>query len=96
MVSNLVDWYLSKGKTPQTKGENMKDTQIESQFGIKPHAQLQFINGRNFDFQPEHLFCEECWTNVDGAFAMASYYGSCISRKDDIHSITVTMIPKGK
>lgn len=68
-----------------------------SQFGIKTHAQIQTINGRTFEFQPEHLCCDDCWDNADEAVAHASYFGSCTaSQLDDnyniAHSITVTNI----
>lgn len=61
-----------------------------TQFGIITHAQIQNIDGRAFEFQPDHLLCEECWTNVDTAYAHASYYGSCYAGAPDNHGITVT------
>jgi hypothetical protein len=76
----------------------MKSTKTESQFGIKIHAQLQTIDGREFEFQPEHLLCEKCWEAVDTAFAHASYYGSSSSSIQEAfeprhdHLITVTKV----
>lgn len=75
----------------------MNTTHTPSQFGIKPHAQIQTIDGQTFEFQPEHLCCDDCWNNVDEALAHASYFGSCTgSQLDDnykiAHSITVTKI----
>jgi hypothetical protein len=55
----------------------METKKQKSQFGIKAHAQLQTIDGIKYEFQPEHLFCEKCWEEVDTALAHASYYGSC-------------------
>lgn len=73
----------------------------ESQFRIKTHAQLQTIDGISYEFQPEHLFCEKCWEEVDGGLSLASYYGSCramarqeaFGEKNDC-SITVTKLEK--
>ena len=77
----------------------METKKQKSQFGIKTHAQLQTINGIKYEFQPEHLFCEKCWEEVDTALAHASYYGSCramarqeaFGPKNDC-SITVTKL----
>jgi len=77
------------------------ETKKQSQFGIKTHAQLQTIDGIKYEFQPEHLFCEKCWEEVDGGFSLASYYGSCramarqeaFGEKNDC-SITVTKLDK--
>jgi hypothetical protein len=73
----------------------------ESQFGIKTHAQLQTINGIKYEFQPEHLFCEKCWEEVDSGLAHASYFGSCraMARQEAFEpkndcSITVTKLDK--
>ena len=55
----------------------METKKQKSQFGIKTHAQLQTIDGIKYEFQPEHLFCDKCWEQVDTAFAHASHYGSC-------------------
>ena len=71
----------------------------KSQFGIKTHAQLQTINSTEYEFQPEHLFCEKCWEEVDAGLSLASYYGSCramarqeaFGLKNDC-SITVTKL----
>lgn len=68
---------------------------MESQFGIKIHAMIQVIEGREWEFQPEHLFCEKCWESVDAAFSHAGIYGSCRSTIihdgiDENHSISVT------
>ena len=77
----------------------MKTKKKESQFGIKTHAQLQTIDGVKYDFQPEHLFCDRCWEEVDGALSLASYYGSCKAiatgtyfLEEHDHSITVTKL----
>lgn len=79
----------------------MKTKKQESQFGIKTHAQLQTINGIDYEFQPEHLFCDKCWEEVDGALSLASYYGSCraVARQEPFeqehdHSISVTRLQK--
>ena len=69
----------------------------QSQFGIKPHAQLQTIEGHEFEFQPEHLLCDECWNSADSAFSMACYYGACRSGAKDAfmenyHGMTVTKL----
>jgi len=71
----------------------------ESQFGVTKHAQLQTLDGFRYEFQPEHLFCDQCWDQVDTAFAHASYFGAaraCATQtafepKHD-HSITVTKL----
>jgi hypothetical protein len=81
--------------------DKMKTKNKESIFGIKMHAQLQTIDGRHYEFQPEHLFCEKCWEEVDGGLSLASYYGSCralaiqeaFGPKNDC-SITVTLLDK--
>jgi hypothetical protein len=80
------------------------NTNIISQFNISTHAQIQNIMGNTYEFQPEHLFCDDCWRNVDAAFSMASYYGSATAKyssidyfertQDDMHSITITKIDK--
>jgi hypothetical protein len=75
----------------------MTTTHTPSQFGIKPHAQIQTIDGRTFEFQPKHLCCDDCWNNVDDALAHASYFGSCEAvQLDDkyqvSHAINVTLI----
>jgi len=78
----------------------METKKQKSIFGIKMHAQLQTFNGRDFEFQPEHLFCDRCWEEVDEAFSTASYYGSCRAMRGDAngishdHSITVTKLNK--
>lgn len=79
----------------------METKKKESQFRIKMHAQLQTINGLRYEFQPEHLFCNQCWEQVDSALAHASYFGECTAQatqtafepKHD-HSITVTKLQK--
>ena len=63
--------------------------------GITYHAQIQKLNGRTFEFQPEHLFCDDCWSNADSGLAHASYFGSCNASSLDenykpAHSISVT------
>ena len=79
----------------------METKKQKSQFGIKTHAQLQTIDGIDYEFQPEHLFCGKCWEEVDGGLSLASYYGSCramarqepFGEKNDC-SITVTKLNK--
>lgn len=66
---------------------------------IKPHAQVQTIDGQTFEFQPEHLLCDSCWDNVNQAVAHASYFGSCTASQLDenykiAHSITATKVTK--
>ena len=73
-----------------TKGTTAMGTQ--SQFGIIAHAQIQSIEGRTFEFQPEHLLCDKCWERVDTAYAHASYYGQATASCDAEHGITVTKI----
>ena len=71
----------------------------ESQFRVKKHAQLQTLDGFRYEFQPEHLFCDQCWDQVDSAFAHASYFGAstayatqpAFEPKHD-HCITVTKL----
>ena len=64
-----------------------------TQFGIITHAQIQNIDGRTFEFQPEHLMCDECWKLADTAFSHAAYFGS--ARAGDIqHNITVSRVKK--
>jgi hypothetical protein len=72
--------------------------EMESQFKIKMHAQVQNFDGKEYQFQPEHLLCEKCWEAVDTAFAHASYYGSSRSSIQEAfqprhdHAITVTKV----
>jgi hypothetical protein len=61
----------------------------ESQFGIRAHTQIQNIDGVTFEFQPEHLICDECWSCADTAYAHASYYGTTTAHSGG-HAITVT------
>jgi len=68
----------------------------ESQFGIRVHAQTQELDGRTFEFQPEHLLCDKCWECVDTAFAHASYYGTTTAMTDTEHGITATKIRSNK
>ena len=63
---------------------------FESQFGIRRHAQIQTVNGVTYEFQPEHLLCDECWRKADSALAYASYYGEMTVSNNDGHAITVT------
>ncbi len=77
---------------------SMNTTHI-TPLGIKYHSQIQTIDGQTFEFQPEHLFCDDCWSHADSAKAHASYFGSCVaSELDDnykpSHSITVTKVSK--
>ena len=79
----------------------METKKQKSIFGIKMHAQLQTIDGRDYEFQPEHLFCDKCWEEVDGGLSLASYYGSCraLARQEAFEpkndcSITVTLLDK--
>jgi hypothetical protein len=72
----------------------MNTTHITA-LGIKYHAQIQTIDGQAFEFQPEHLMCDDCWNHADAALSHASYFGSCVaSELDDnfkpSHSISVT------
>jgi hypothetical protein len=68
--------------------------------GVKYHAQIQTIDGVTFEFQPEHLFCEDCWKNADNGLAHAAYFGACQATGDLdenfkwSHAITVTKIGK--
>ena len=64
----------------------------QSQFGIRAHAQVQDIDGMTFEFQPEHLNCDECWSCADTAYAHAAYYGTTTASHDN-HAITA--IKKG-
>lgn len=61
----------------------------ESQFGIRAHAQVQDIEGETYEFQPEHLMCDECWSCADTAYAHASYYGTTTATNAG-HAITVS------
>jgi hypothetical protein len=65
----------------------------ESQFGIRKDAQLQILDGRTFEFQPEHLLCDECWVHADPAFAHASFFGEANYGDTAGHSMTVTKKP---
>jgi hypothetical protein len=65
---------------------------------IKPHAQLQTIEGTHYEFQPEHLLCDDCWNSPsnEGALALANYYGKATASTSDenfrpIHSLTITV-----
>ena len=75
-----------------------EDLEMESKFKIKMHAQVQNFDGKEYQFQPEHLLCEKCWEAVDTAFAHASYYGSSRSSIQEAfqprhdHAITVTKV----
>jgi len=67
--------------------------------GIQYHAQIQTVDGQTFEFQPEHLFCDNCWNNADSGLAHASYFGSCTASElgedyKPAHSITVTKVVK--
>jgi len=63
----------------------------KSQFGIRAHAQVQTIDGESFEFQPEHLLCDECWSCADTAYAHALWHGVTTAfTKGFEHSITVT------
>lgn len=64
-----------------------------TQFGIIAHAQIQNLDGRTFEFQPEHLMCDECWSCADQAFAHASYFGATTVSNGE-HNITVSRIKK--
>lgn len=65
-----------------------------SQFGIQAHAQIQTIDGRTFELQPEHLLCEDCWNLADTAYAHASYFGDAgarwVSVEGEVHEMHVT------
>jgi hypothetical protein len=63
---------------------------FQSQFGIRIHAQIQTVCGGTYEFQPEHLLCDECWRRVDTALAHASHYGTVTAQSADDHAITVT------
>ena len=67
---------------------------FQSQFGIRAHAQIQVIEGRTYEFQPEHLLCDDCWRTADSALAHASYFGEMTVATSDDHSITVTKRPR--
>lgn len=64
-----------------------------TQLGITAHAQIQDLDGRTFEFQPEHLMCDECWSCADNAYAHASYFGTTTASNGE-HGITVTRIKK--
>lgn len=70
------------------------NTQYESQFGIRIHAQIQTIGGRVFEFQPEHLLCEECWSFADDAYAHATFFGAASSGDVEGHSIHCSKVSK--
>lgn len=58
---------------------------------VKKYAQIQNIDGFEYEFQPEHLFCEDCWNLVNLAFDVASSFGSSrASQFETDHSISVT------
>lgn len=54
-------------------------TTFTSQFGIKAHAQIQQLDGRTVEFQPEHLFCDDCWESADSGYSHATIFGSCFA-----------------
>lgn len=76
----------------------MKTTET---LGVKYHAQIQTIEGTTFEFQPEHLLCDDCWKYVETAVSHASYFGEAKATGDLdenfkwSHSITVSKIEKG-
>lgn len=51
-------------------------------YGIRVHAQVQTINGKKVEFQPEHLMCDKCWSMVDFAYQNASIFGHGSAGKD--------------
>lgn len=82
--------------------ERMVNTMKTSEtFSIKYHAQIQTINGTTYEFQPEHLFCDNCWNLADNALGHASYFGSCKGvdldeNYKEAHAITVTKVEETK
>lgn len=67
---------------------------------ITPHAQVQTIDGTTYEFQPEHLMCDECWSVAAGeGMTLAHVYGSAMVWSHDenfkpTHCLTIT-IKKG-
>ena len=64
----------------------------KSQFGIQEHAQIQTLGSVTYEFQPEHLLCDDCWQKADSALAYASYYGEMTVATSNGHAITVTKV----
>ena len=71
---------------------------------IKPFAQVQTLNGVTYEFQPEHLLCEECWNCASNheAIALAHVYGSATAcgpldhNFKHHHSLDIRIISKGE
>lgn len=75
-------------------------TGTNSLFGIRAHAQIQNLDGRTVEFQPEHLLCDECWGSADSAYSHATLFGSCFATSqngwddDSDHGMTATVRKK--
>jgi hypothetical protein len=58
---------------------------------LKKYAQIQVIDGSQYEFQPQHLFCETCWELSELAFELASSFGNGSAKQFETdHAISIT------
>lgn len=55
----------------------------KTELGLVFHAQVQTLEGRRIEFQPNHLLCDECWRSADSAYVMACLYGEAFASERD-------------